>query len=567
MMNTSATIAGTIAASGQKFTQLAKTPIPLYVNGAWWAFQKVIRPTSPQFGIISRKSTDNGITWVEDDITYFLNQIGTIEPFLNSHEFGNSLLAGDATDSLGDTSIFYKDLDTPNSVWDQLESDDVLPLAQNKGSLTVSYDHFNDQFVIKYVNTSSDKWRFVTTTDFVTMVDPGDSNLTINAAGPNTVNGIKFFHTNSAGTHVLHTVKGTTITETYTSSDLITWTLSALPTTNWNFRDIRWFKGLYIGTRDNDTLFVVHTSTDLISWVLFAGLDESDPTLIDKNFTFRSMALTNDRVVWSDRVSTIETLDGIEFVRKRQALKVAPNVHVPTTLGNPYASTDFDLKGAYINSVLVAGPSIALQAIASHEILGGKIIGWTGDITLEPVIKYPAADPESHRVGFTGNSAANGIGILNDGFDIEGTPFTEPTVNKLGYYGATAGIRYWEATITGGVIFRLGLQVIGQNRFATGNNLVNLTEARIETSFSNIPVTYTVYDGVTIGVVVNFTEGSIQFYADDVLIYDFSPIINDQTMWTQVVDVQTSPKVFLNIGQDPFKYTKAGTVAWADEYL
>lgn len=583
MINISATIAGTIAASGEEFTLPAKTPVPLYVNGAWWAFQQEERPTAPKFGIISRKSTDNGVTWAEDSKDYFTLRPSSVEEIFNGPAFGSSLLAATTTaGNFGD--IMYKDLDTPASSWIEVDTfSEVPPLSKSKSSPKVSYDSFNSKFIINFLNisTAPQHWHFVTTTDFVTYVDAGPSDFGVGGSGANfELFGIVHLHTDGSGLHIAHVKEhgssGNSFFSTYTSSDFVTWTQVVNGSDFFNFRDIRYFKGKWLGVRDlslnnvNNPAFFLYTSTDLLAWDL-VDIDRSDEDLVLSPFQAKDIVATKDRVAYIDDGELVETTDGIIFTAIKNEQRLAPDVTVFTLeLGAAFKSLDFNVKGKYINDSTVDGPTVALQATVSHEDQGGKLLSWSGSLVVKPSLAFnPSGDTHGAIVGFTGDANHNGTGIADGGFSIHGTEATFFFDSYLNYM-FNDGIRQWEATITEGTDFLLGMRFLVSEQGTFGNTQVLLSNGPsqlVSTHTNNTPVSFGDYDGMTIGVVHNIPAGTIQFYVDGVLIIDFTPVLTGATMWAPYIDVLQSPKVSVNIGQDTFKFPIAGTIPWANEYL
>lgn len=580
MINISATVAGTIAASGEEFVQLAKTPIPLFVNGAWWAFQKQTRPTAPKFAIISRKSTDNGSTWTEDSEDFFTDQTGTTEPLLSEPAFGNGILSG--TVDGNSARLYHKDLDTPGSSWIAVVVNDIAPTG-SKPDIRVSFDYNANKFILRFFDGVSSRYKFVTTTDFVTFVDPGTSNLGLGGSGAtHELMSLPFLHDDGAGGYILHggfAGSGNAF-GTWTSPDLVTWTLilnADVPSSQRRWRDIRWFKGLWVGTQDltfngvNNPALFIHTSTDLIEWT-GVGIDQTDPDLVAHSFITREdkMMVTKDRMVWINNGDFVETTDGVTFTRIKSEQDLAPGISVSTTFGSVTISSDFNIKGKYILASPVDGPTVALKAQTTHEDLGGKILKWAGSLTVKPTRAFPATSPTGTLVGFAGESDVDGDGIADEGFSVNGTQFTF-SFSQRAHYAFNDGIRQWEVTITGGALFSMGMEVFVPESGASGNGSVLLVNGPqgegVLTKTTFIPAAFSAYDGMTIGVVANIPAGTIQFYIDGALIVDFAPVLTGTSMWVPFIDVFNSPKMFMNIGQDTFKHPVAGTVKWADGYL
>lgn len=577
MINISATIAGTIAASGEEFSPLPKTPVPLFVNGAWWAFQQQERPTAPKYAIISRKSVDNGNTWAEDSTDYFTAQPNNVEEILSTKAFGNGVLAG--TGALN--GVFHKDLDTPASSWGLVDSfNDIPPTTNTKVATAVAYDNFNDNFVIHFFNVTGGRWHFVTTTDFVSYVDAGASSFGLGGSGaPFELLAVLHFHTDSAGLHVVHArfAGSGNAYGTWTSADLVTWSLVdsvVVPSSNYNFRDIRYFKGQWVGTRDfasngvASSLFRAYYSTDLVAWAEM-GINESAPDLVSQSFQAKDIVSTNNRMAWIDDGELVETTNGTSSTRLKNEQRLAPDVTV-LTLGvssSPTTSRDFNVKGNYVNHLLVDGPTVALQTLVSHEELGGRIIKWTGDLTVKPSLAFPVGHPKGSVVGFTGEAKVSGTGIADEGFSVEGTVFTS-SFDQILNYAFNDGIRQWETTITGSTSFALGMIALVLESGAFGNRKILLNKDAVSTDTASTPVIWNSYDGMTIGVVANIPAGTIQFYVDGVLIIDFAPVVTGDSMWSPIIDVFSSHgKMAINIGQGPFAFPIAGTIPWASEYL
>ena len=68
-----------------------------------------------------------------------------------------------------------------------------------------------------------------------------------------------------------------------------------------------------------------------------------------------------------------------------------------------------------------------------------------------------------------------------------------------------------------------------------------------------------------IGFKVNFILAQVEIFVDNVLLTTI-PNLAVSKLWTQVVDAGSS-KIFINIGQEPFVHTVAGTVNWADPFV
>lgn len=523
MMGIGPILMGTVAAAGSAGGGFLTTPVPMYVDGAWWSFTRANPDTG--LGIRSEKSTDNGATWVFDtEVTSGAFLVGL-------DHYANGILG-----NAGGAFINHKDLSGGND-WVATNVSTITGGYLSGGTNLLHEDHDNLRFILNK-GTGDDLY---TSTDLVTYTPVNGvvkNNLTL-------LNHLSAAHwiVYVGGQYVAYGIKvaGGLEPDIYgvaTSPDLLTWTsvVATVPV----FYQIVYFNGAYLaytntGGSITTNAFEVWRSVDFITWVKLTLPVETKgvgPTQFGK---------VASKFFITSAAHLMESTDGITFTATDKAFFYS-------ALGG---QTDLDKST----------PSRAIQRAGSIDQYGGKLINWGSSLATTPSLTYPSSSPTGATIGFTNTSIVNGIGIGSGGFSVENTS------NIFGFYLHKLGIRYFEYTILDSGNAQIGLKApSGALYTGLGITRVQLSSTGVvETSSGDLPVTYTMETNQVIGFILNFITATIEIYVDNVLL---TTIVNIETsvLWTQLLDC-SSAEVKMNIGQDAFIYTKAGTVAWADDYV
>ena len=524
MMMIGPLIMGTTAAAAGDFTGFTKTPQPMYVNGKWWSFTSKTRISAPTVGIVSQVSVDNGVTWTEDNVTWDTSFV------IGLDEMGHGILAGSNS-----FDIVHKDLGTPSSSWVTTDVSNLPGGFTSTGGGVLTYDHFNDNFILTKGNGSD----IYTSTDCVTYTP-------INGVVANTLTNemvLILYLIHNGSEYVAYGKLGNSF-RISTSPDLLAWTPAV---TEWEFEDIRKFAGIWIAIRDIGAagLILVYTSSDFITWTntFTAQSNFSDVP----NFEYALVTDTHYMIVSNS--SIFHTTDGITFIEVALPFNIALDVPEVTP------------RAKLIKSSTGDAPPIIIMATVDHEELGGKLVSWSSLITDAPNLTYPVGDPYAAKLGFAGQAATTGAGISNQGFNLTGID------GPQGLYQNKTDIRYFELTV---LIADDGAQVgvtIPFPAFLPGGlSEVLLTFNSVKTNSGDLGVAYNMEIGQILGFKVDFILAQITIYVDNEVLVVLPNVVTSN-YWTQSLDMGTVGSINMNVGQDPFIYTIPDTIAWGDPYV
>ncbi|MBL4904268.1 MAG: hypothetical protein JKY62_16720 [Desulfocapsa sp.] len=523
-----------ITSSGGGFAGFTTTPSPIFVDGEWWSFTQTSRVTAPSIGILSRKSIDNGVTWVEDNEQFHTAFI------TGTTDFANGILAGAAG-----TFVNHKDLATSGNDW----------IFTNVSSLGGGFIGGG----INLLHTDSDQDRFIlnkaegrdlyTSTDLVTYTPVNgivENDLTLNdrlqkahwivyADGQYVAYGVK--ETGSPTPPLSPDVYGTA-----SSADLLTWTQETVDAPQ--FFDIRYFGGAFLaialgggGTVKTD-IVEVWRSTDFINW-----LPQTLPN-VAAGSSYEQVVIQNGIYTLVSNSQVFETTNGTTFTESTSRFTLDPLI-----------------KGKQPRLATFTPPDRTLLRSGSIDELGGKLLGWTASLDAVPTLNYNTTNPAGATIGFSRNTTNGSTGITSNGFAVLNIN------NARGFYLHKLGVRYFEYTILDADIGAdVGMDAPAAHFFSgLGITSVQLTTNAVLTTSGNLPVVYTMAVGQVIGFLVNFITAEIKIYVDNVLLATI-PNIETSVLWTQEVDC-SGGHILMNIGQEDFVHPQAGSVAWADDYV
>ena len=526
MMGIGPIVMGTTAAASGSSAGLTVTPEPMWIAGNYWSFN--FSNFENELGRLSLKSTDLGITWVEDtDQTSGTVNIGT-------DKYANGILAGAQGSFVNHKSL------AGGFNWIATSVSSITGGFISGGTNQLHVDTNLDRFIL-VKNFGQDIYTSTDLVNYTVANGAVENDLTLNSRLQTVYNLVY-----AGAQYVAYGIKtyadplipgDVDVYGSAVSTDLITWTAQA--TTAPLFFDIQDFNGAWIGVALNGSTAQTRTievwrSTDFITWT--------------------KQTLPNANAGSSFEGATIQS--GIYHLISNSQIFESVN----GTTWTEYVK-EFNVDGKlYGREPILSGGSMPVNITlrsGTVDEYGGKILRWSSSLESNPALRYPSTGGAT--VGFTGTSLKFGAGIADKSFSVIDVE------TERGFYLHKTNVRYFEFTIlshSGTLNAQIGMDVPAEKYFSgLSTTRVQLSSAGVvETSSGNVPVTYTMAAGQVVGFVVNFITATVDIYVDDVFLTQI-PNLATSVLWTQLLDCSNAG-VKLNVGQDTFVHTKAGTVAW-----